>query len=257
MIEGRPYYLRLVSSPEELAREAGAEFVRLAADTLEGKQNFSVALAGGSTPQRMYRLLAEDERYRDSVAWDRAEFFWGDERHVPPDHPDSNYRMAFDTLLRHIRVSPAQVHRIEAENPDASMAAKAYEDLLVRHFRLSPGEWPQLDLALLGLGGDGHTASLFPGTDVLEDRQHLVAAPWVEKFHSFRLTLTANVFNRARHVIFLVSGKDKATALKAVLQGKDQPQLFPAQLIRPASGALWLCDRDAASLLVEPYFQGQ
>src|SRR4029079_8168887 len=124
MIEGRPYYLRLVSSSEELAREAGAEVVRLAADPLEGKQNVSVALAGGSTPQGMYRLLAEDERYRDSVAWDRAAFFWGDGRHVPPDHPDSNYRMAFDTLLRHIRVSPAQVHRIEAENPDASMAAK-------------------------------------------------------------------------------------------------------------------------------------
>jgi 6-phosphogluconolactonase len=186
----------------------------------------------------------------DRFPWQKTHFFWGDERHVPPDHADSNYRMAFETMISKVPVVPSQVHRIKSENLDAARAAQSYEEDLLQHFRLTQGTWPQFDLVLLGLGSDGHTASLFPDTDVLEERSRLVAPVWVPKFQASRITLTVPLLNHAANILFLVAGKDKAVALQAVLRGELQPGRYPAQLIRPLRGSLlWLVDRDAASLL--------
>jgi 6-phosphogluconolactonase len=242
--------IRVLDSPEALAAAAANEFVRLASAAGQPAGEFSVVLAGGSTPRRLYSLLANETGFSDQLVWDRIHFFWGDERHVPPDHADSNYRMAFESMLSRVPVSSEQIHRIRTENPDAYQAAQEYQRTLVRHFALAEGQWPRLKLVLLGLGSDGHTASLFPGTSVLDDEVRMVAAAWVDKFQAFRVTLTAKAINHADNIIFLVSGDDKAKALKAVLHGEFQPHRLPAQLIHPIDGnLLWLVDRAAARLL--------
>jgi len=244
--------VHIVGTGDDLARAAAEECVRLALEAVEARGRFSIALAGGSTPKRLYSLLSTEQEgsYRARFPWEKTYFFWGDERQVRPDHADSNYRMAFETMLSKVPVSPSQLHRIEGENADASKAAADYEQVLLRHFHLNRGTWPQLDLALLGLGADGHTASLFPDTDVLDETERLAAAVWVPKLQASRITLTAPLLNHAAHIVFLVSGKDKAEALRAVLRGEFQPRRFPAQLIRPVQGRLeWLADRNAASLL--------
>ncbi|MFQ5694229.1 MAG: 6-phosphogluconolactonase, partial [Nitrospinota bacterium] len=175
---------------------------------------------------------------------------WGDERHVPPAHPDSNYRMAHEAMLSKVSVPPGNVHRVRAENPDAGKAAQAYERELRGFFQTGAEERPRFDLVLLGMGPDGHTASLFPGTEALREEGRLVAAPWVGKFGAFRITLTPPVLNNAACVIFLVSGGGKAEALRTVLRGDPQPERCPAQIVRPENGRLlWLVDREAARLL--------
>ncbi len=244
--------LRIVPSAEDLASAAAEECLRLALEAVAARGHFSIALAGGSTPKRLYALLAggHENFFRERFPWEKTHFFWGDERHVPPDHPDSNYRMAFETMLSKVPVPPSNLHRIEGETPDASKAAENYEQDLVQHFHLSRGAWPQFDLVLLGLGPDGHTASLFPATEVLDETARLAAALWVPKFHASRITLTAPLLSHASHILFLVSGKDKSEALREVLRGEFQPHRFPAQLIQPVQGSLqWLADREAASLL--------
>jgi len=242
--------VRVFETSEHLARAAAEECVRLALRAVEAGDRFSVVLAGGSTPKPLYALLAGDDSLRERFPWKKTHFFWGDERHVPPEHADSNYRMALETMLSKVPVSLSQLHRIESENTNASKAAENYERDLLQHFRLSPGNWPQFDLALLGLGPDGHTASLFPDTDVLGQKERLAAAVWVPKFQASRITLTAPLLNQAASICFLVSGKDKAEALRTVLLGEFQPRQYPAQLIRPVQGRLqWLVDRDAAALL--------
>ena len=249
-LKSEPAAVRIFEASEALAQAAAEECVRLALEAVEARGRFSIALAGGSTPKRLYTLLASEQSARSRFPWERTHFFWGDERHVPPDHADSNYRMAFVTMLSKVPVPPPQLHRIEAENPDAGRAALGYEEDLLQYFRLTQGTWPQFDLVLLGLGPDAHTASLFPETEVLDEMTRLAAAVWVPKFQSWRITLTAPLLNHAAHVLFLVSGKDKAEALRAVLQGDFEPRRFPAQLIRPAQGSQqWLVDRDAAALL--------
>jgi 6-phosphogluconolactonase len=158
--------------------------------------------------------------------------------------------MASEAMLSQVPVSPSQLHRIEGENPNATRAAEDYEQDLLRHFQPPPGAWPRFDLVLLGMGSDGHTASLFPDTGVLEEETRLAAAVWVPKLQVWRITLTAPLLNHAAKILFLVSGRDKATALREVLRGEFQPRRFPAQLIRPVQGSLaWLVDRNAASLL--------
>jgi len=251
-LKSEPATVRIFETSEDLARAAAEQCVRLGLEAVKARGDFSIALAGGSTPKRLYTLLAseQDNSFRSRFPWQEIHFFWGDERHVPPDHADSNYRMAFETMLSKVPVSDSQLHRIESENPDARRAAQGYEQDLRRHFSLNPGVWPQFDLVLLGLGPDGHTASLFPDTDVLEEKSLVAAAVWVPKFQSWRITLTAPLLNHAANVLFLVSGKDKAEALRAVLHGEFQPRRYPAQLIQPVQGRLtWLVDREAASLL--------
>ncbi len=255
--------VRLVADSEEIAR-AGAEEVLsrlVAAD--RANRSFRIALSGGRTPRGLYEALAAaHERGGRRIPWARAEFFWGDERHVPPGHPDSNYRMAREALLSRVPVPPERVHRIPAEMPSAEDAATAYEGTLRAAFELegtgshgtgaprASDAWPRFDLVLLGLGPDGHVASLFPGSEALRERRRLVAAPWVEALHAHRITLTLPVLNAAAFVLFVVSGGDKAGTLRAVLEGEAGAHTYPAQLIRPPEGSVvWLVDRDAADRL--------
>ena len=246
--------LRVLDDAEALARAAAEEVARCAEAAVRERGRFTIALSGGSTPQRLYRLLADREApYRARIEWSAAHVFWGDERHVPPDHPDSNDRMAREALLDRVPVPADNIHRIHAELPDAAEAAEAYETELRRAFALAPGEAPRFDLVLMGLGTDGHTASLFPGSEAVHERERLVVAPWIDKLSSFRITLTLPVFERAAEVLFLVSGEDKAAALQAVfegVQGEPAPDRYPAQLVRPREGRLlWYADRTAASRL--------
>jgi 6-phosphogluconolactonase len=247
--------IRILEDAETLSWEAAEEFTRQAGEAARSRGAFTVALAGGSTPKALYALLAAEtgSPFRARVPWERTHVFWGDERHVPPDHPDSNFRMAHEALLSRVPVPAPYVHRIQAENPDAGKAAAEYAADLRQFFRPAAGQFPRFDLILLGLGPDGHTASLFPGTAAVRESKALVAAPWVEKLRARRITLTPPVLNSAACVIFLVSGAEKAEALRQVLQGDYQPDRFPAQVVHPASGrVLWLVDRAAARLLVSP-----
>ena len=242
--------IHIVADTEELSRVAAAKFVRRAKDAVQAKGTFTVALSGGSTPKSLYILLADDAALRAVVPWDKVHFFWGDERHVPPDHPDSNYRMEHEAMLSKVPVPPTNVHRIKSEHPEASQAADEYDQLLREFFGLAAEQFPQFDLVLLGLGPDGHTASLFPGTAALHEQTRLVVANWVEKFNTDRITLTPPVLNNAACIIFLVGGEDKAETLQAVLQGEKQLERFPAQLISPTHGTLlWLVDRPGTRLL--------
>ncbi len=241
--------IQIVADPGALAEAAAEELARILGDAVSARGAASVVLSGGSTPRRLYALLAS-EAWQSRVPWERLHVFFGDERHVPPDDPASNYRMAGEELLSRVPLPPGHVHRIAAEEPDAERAARKYEEEIRGHFDLAPGSFPRFDLVLLGLGPDGHTASLFPGTNALRETRRLAVANWVGKLDAHRITLTAHVFNRAAAVIFLVSGEDKAPALKSVLTGPCEPEQLPAQLIRPESGRLlWLVDRAAAGLL--------
>jgi 6-phosphogluconolactonase len=241
--------IRVVEDGAALARAAAAEFQGRAAEAVAAGGAFRVVLSGGSTPRGLLSLLA-GEPYRAHLPWEAIHFFWGDERHVPPDHPDSNYGMAREALLSRVPVPPANVHRIPGEEGHAGAAAAAYERTLKESFRLQGDERPRFDLVYLGLGPDGHTASLFPGTKALHEERRLVVANWVGKFYAHRITLTAPVLNAAALVVFLVAGADKAVPLKAVLEGPREPDQLPAQLIRPEGGRLvWLVDRSAAARL--------
>jgi 6-phosphogluconolactonase len=239
---------RTLTTPQELFAAAAEEVVRAANEAVAQRGRFTIALAGGSTPKSLYNLLATNAR--TALPWDRMFFFWGDERHVPPTDPDSNYRMADETMLAKIPVAAANVFRMKTENPDAAAVAEDYEQTLRKFFQPEPGQVPGFDLILLGMGPDGHTASLFPGTAALQEQSRLVLANWVEKMKTYRITLTLPVLNAARCVIFLVSGTDKAAALHAVLEEDVPGEQYPAKLVRPRQGKLiWLVDRAAASIL--------
>ena len=209
---------------------------------------FRVALSGGSTPKSMYQLLTQAP-YRDEIDWSQAQFYWGDERNVGPDSPESNYRMAKEALLDHVPVRPEQVHRIRGELV-ASEAAMDHQQVLQRTFGLKPGEFPRFDLILLGMGPDGNTASLFPNTMALEARDRTAISNPVPKLQTERITLTVPTINNAAAVVFLIAGADKADALAEVLQGSEAPMQHPSQLIAPQSGMLtWLVDSAAAAKL--------
>lgn len=242
--------VRIVADAEGLARAGASEFVRAAKEAVRANGVFTVALSGGSTPKGLYSLLASDVSFESQVPWDKTHFFWGDERQVPPDDPDSNYRMTNEAMLSKVPISAANVHRVKGELEDARQAAEDYERALHDFFRLAPGQLPRFDLLLLGMGPDGHTASLFPGTQALSEQKHLVVANWVEKVDSYRITLTLPVLNNAACVVFLVSGAEKAETLRAVLEGEAGSEPYPSQLIHPTRGRLiWLVSREAARLL--------
>jgi 6-phosphogluconolactonase len=244
--------VRRVADAEAVARAAAEEVVRAGRGAIDERGRFTVALSGGSTPRRMYQLLADpDAPFRARLRWDAVHVFFGDERHVSPEHPDSNYRMAREALLDHVPV--ASVHRIRGELADAGAAAAAYEVELDGFFGPGAGGAPpRLDLVLLGLGADGHTASLFPGSPALAPRNRWVLAPFVEQVRTHRITLTLPVLRRAREVVFLVAGPDKAEALARVLEPAPPPPPLPAARVRPDDGDLvWIVDRAAASRLPE------
>ncbi len=237
----------VVESRAALYRAAASEFFLQAIAAVDARGRFMVALSGGSTPRGMYALLATDPTWRAQLPWDRIHFFWGDERHVPPDDPESNFRMADETLLSVAPVPAANIHRIYGEAGNPAEAASEYEDELREVFEVTEGQLPRFDLILLGLGSEGHTASLFPGTRALAENQRLVVSNWVGKLFTDRVTLTAPVLNNAASVLFIVSGADKATALKAILEGPYEPDQLPAQLVNPTNGRLvWLLDQAAA-----------
>ena len=227
-------------SKEALAQAAAGDFVRRAGEAIDASGRFTVALAGGSTPKAAYELLARD--YADRLDWSRVHVFFGDERTVPPDHEDSNYRMAKEALLDYVRVGSE--HRMRGELPPAD-AATAYEEDLRSFFGT-----PRLDLVMLGIGEDGHTASLFPHTPALDVRDRLAVENPVEKLETTRLTLTVPVINAAGAVVFLVAGEGKAQALREILEGDADPHEYPAKFVSPEAGEpAWMVDKAAAGLL--------
>lgn len=235
--------VKIFEDADALAHAAARRFVESAEDAVNASGRFSVALAGGNTPREVYELIAGGE-FAARVDWSSSHVFFGDERCVPPDSQESNYRMAYETLLGRVPLPPANVHRVEGAG-DPAENARAYEDELRAFF--GAAEWPEFDLVLLGLGDDGHTASLFPHTPALDAGRAWVAANRVEKLGSFRITLTAPAINHARRVLFLVSGRSKAARLAEVVKGNFEPERLPAQLIRPVAGELeWFVDEEAA-----------
>jgi 6-phosphogluconolactonase len=243
-------HIQVFSNCAEIASQASHEVRRISAEAVAARGVFRIALAGGSTPKMLYALLAEHPTLRNSLPWDKMQVFFGDERHVGPGHADSNFQMATDAMLSKVPLQPQQIHRIKGEYPDAAQAAAEYEDEIRRTFALETGEFPRFDLVLLGMGSEGHTLSLFPGTKALHDTQHIVTRNWVGKLYTERITLTAPAANAAANIMFMVTGSDKACALKAVLEGPHEPEQLPAQMIQPRNGSLsWLIDAAAGSML--------
>ena len=228
------------SSLDELGTAAAGLFVAIALESIALRGAFSVALAGGATPRALYSLLGSD-KYRQKVNWSKADFYFGDERNVSPDAVDSNYRMANETLLSPLGIRATKVHPWKTELGPVE-AASEYESKLRAN--------GPIDLILLGLGADAHTASLFPHTEALREKEKLAVANWVAQLEDHRLTMTFPAINSARDVVFLVSGNEKAGAVAAVLEGKAQTDDYPGQGVKPTSGNLtWLLDEAAASKL--------
>ena len=241
----------VLPNPPAVAQRAADELLKAVNQAIAETGSFTVALAGGSTPKALYSLLAEDPAYSSKIPWAKLHFFFGDERHAPPDNNESNFHMANETLFSKGFVKPEQITRIKGEYADTEKAALEYEHALRAYFKLKDGEYPRFDLVLLGMGDEGHTLSLFPGTRALHAAANrLVVRNWVGKLYTERITITAPVANQASRVLFCVTRADKALALKAVLEGPYEPEQLPAQLIQPASGnLLWLVDQDAGSML--------
>jgi 6-phosphogluconolactonase len=234
--------IHIAPDSEHLAQEAASFIHHRIHEKLEKVPQFSLVLAGGNTPVQTYQRLASMPTQLD---WSRVHFFWGDERCVPHDHPDSNYRMALEMLLSHLPVPLENIHSMSC-NPSPEEGARSYEDVLRRFFPAA--DVPQFDLILLGLGGDGHTASLFPDTRALDEHERWVAANWVEKLDTWRLTLTLPALNAAAAVAFLVQGSGKASIVQAALAGP--PARLPAQHVSPEHGDVhWFLDRAAAAEL--------
>src|SRR5262245_44291001 len=241
--------IQVVEDAPAVARAGAERFTSLARAAVEARGRFTEALSGGSTPKALFQLLAREAR--STVPWDRIELFWGDERCVPPDHADSNYRMTRESLLDAVPITPARTHRIEAEKDDHPAVAAAYEAEIARILGGTPGGTPPVfDLVCLGMGPDVHTASLLPGTTALGERRRWVVANHVPKFKADRITLTYPILNRAARVVFLAAGGDKASVLREVLEGPPALERLPSQGIRPDAGELlWLVDRAAAAQL--------
>jgi len=235
--------------PEDISLRAADRLAVLAKEAIRTKGRFTLSLAGGSTPKLLYRLLSS-EKYSRKIPWDKVHLFWGDERCVPPGHPDSNYRMVFETLLAAIDIPAENVHPIRGEMGEAGVAD--YEKTLKMNFRVDGPAFPCFDLVLLGMGDDGHTASLFPGTPALSEGKAWVSKVFVERLKSMRISLTPPVINNAAEILLLVSGEGKAPALKEVLEGPFDPCRYPAQILLRAKGKVtWLIDEAAGRLLGE------
>jgi len=246
-VSGRPG-IEVAAGPEDLAGRAARLFCHAARAAVTARGRFAVAISGGSTPRPVWARLA-GPHHRDDLPWERIEFFWADERCVPPDHPDSNYRAARQTLLDRVPVDPARIHRVRGE-AEPAVAAEEYDGELRRTLATGAGEPPRLDLALLGLGPDGHTASLFPGSAALESSRLAEAVPAAIVLPPVvdRVTLTPVALNAARQVAFLVAGASKAPAVRAAIEGPHDPARCPARAISPPGGrALWLLDAAAAA----------
>ncbi len=241
----------LVIAPdlEALAVAAAARVHAIASAAVKARGVFRIALSGGDTPRALHTQLARHHEY-PNFPWALTQVFWGDDRHVGPTHRDSNYRMAQETLLDLVGIDPQHVFRVHGENPSAAAAAEEYSRTLKRVFGLREAELPRFDAMIMGTGEDGHTASLFPGSASLDECDHLVIAPWVEKLNTFRITMTLPVINHAAHLLFFVAGEEKAAATAAALDPPPGAQPPPAALVNPADGELvWMLDQAAARFL--------
>lgn len=241
--------IKIFPNVEELNLFAAEKFIRVGREAIEKDGKFIVALAGGSTPKALYKLLAS-EKFKNQIDWRKVFFFFGDERSVPIDSDESNFRMANESILKPLEISSANVFRWQTELEETEQAAADYEKKIKSFFNLTENEFPRFDLILLGMGDDGHTASLFPGTKGLSEKKRIAIVNYVEKFDTNRLTLTFPAINNAANVVFLVAGANKATVLKQVLEGESQPEKFPSQNVKPENGNLfWLVDQPAAQNL--------
>ncbi|HYA36604.1 MAG TPA: 6-phosphogluconolactonase [Candidatus Binataceae bacterium] len=237
----------VLDTAEQLFVRAAEEILHIAGEAICTHGEFRVCLAGGTTPARTYEMLAKT--FRGNIDWKEVQFYWGDERCVPPDDPASNFGMAIRTMLSHLDVKPAQIHRIKGELAP-SEAAREYEDELRESFGIDPGDVPRFDLMLLGLGENRHIASLFPGQASIHEQERLVLAVEVDDPHRDRITLTPRVINNSARVMFVVSGEAKAAAVHDVIEGADDPERAPAKIVSPADGVvMWLLDAAAASRL--------
>jgi len=234
------------------ARRAAQYFVEMAGEAVAAQGRARIAISGGSTPKAAFQLLADpNQPWRNRMPWDNLDLFWVDERTVPPDNAESNFRMTREALLDHVPLKPEQIHRIQGELPPHD-AADAYESDLRSSFHLDGSDLPRFDLLALGMGPDGHTASLFPHTAALHEKNRLVVANQVPQMDTWRITLTWKVINNASSVFFLIAGTDKAAVLNQVLTGPRDPETLPSQLIWPHSGILTLILDKAAAALLPP-----
>ena len=238
--------VRVFPSNEELFRAAGEEFCEIGKQAIGDRGRYTVALSGGSTPKGLHHELATT--FAKELPWDRVFFFWGDERHVPPDFPESNFRMAKETLLSKLPIPAEHIFRMRGEIPDANQAAAMYEQWLREFFHPAPGQFPRLDFILLGIGPEGHTASLFPDTKALQEKQRFVVGNYVAVHSTWRITCTYPVLNNGANVMFLVDGAGKADIVRAAL--KDASANLPCQGVEPAEGYLmWYLDAAAGAKL--------
>lgn len=254
----------LAQDEASFLKKAAQIFLESAANAVETHDTFTVALSGGTTPKKLYALLA-DSYYRNRIPWTKTHIFWGDERMVPANHPDSNYKMAFDHLFSQVPIPSINIHPIPTEMGSTLEVSRAYEqhlrvffrNLVVKHpdskliSQTATGDiFPCLDLNLLGVGEDGHTASLFPGSSILMEKIRWVAGGFVERVNSERITLTFPVLNHARQTLILCMGENKAAVVKEIFQSEPSSRRFPVQMVRPTTGdPIWLLDRGAASQL--------
>jgi len=240
-------YIATYADSDALSHQAAQLIVRLAAESVVTHGRFTIALSGGSTPRKSYNLLA-GEPYRSQIDWALVEVFLGDERCVPADDTESNFRMAQETLLSKVPIAEKQIHRMPADQPDRHAAARDYVIEMQRVFGTTG--IPSFDLIQLGMGPEGHTASLFPHSAALHEQEHLVVPVRTPKPPPDRLTFTPPLLNAARHVLFLVTGSDKADAVHEVIEGEYNPDEYPAQIVRPSHGEVtWMLDTTAASKL--------
>jgi 6-phosphogluconolactonase len=237
---------RVLDDLPAIANAAADEFFTRAKAAIAEHGRFTVALSGGSTPKALHGVIVERSQQNPRLLdWSNVEVFFGDERHVPPDHPDSNFRMANETLLSKVPIPPANVHRIPCEITDAAQVAIKYDDVLSKLFQLEDRQFPRFDLILLGMGPDGHTASLFPGTKAVHEQGKRVVPNWVPKLDTWRVTFTFPTINRAACVLLMIAGNDKAPALQEV-RGQGSPEVYPVKYVKPVDGELiWMVSKSA------------
>lgn len=241
--------IKILDDDLHLNNFAAEKFVEIANQSIKKNNQFTVALAGGSTPKSLYQLLAS-EKFRDKIDWSKVYFFFGDERHVSPTDKDSNFKMANESFFESLKIDEKNIFRWQTESNEAEKIAADYEYKIKNFFDLSAADLPRFDLILLGMGNDGHTASLFPLTEALTETKKIAVANRVEKLDTTRLTLTLPTINNAANVVFLIKGADKGETLQNVLEGDFQPDKYPSQAVKPRDGNLyWLIEREAARLL--------
>ncbi|MBS1947334.1 MAG: 6-phosphogluconolactonase [Bacteroidetes bacterium] len=244
-------HVHIFKTADEFNHAVADWMVDCIAKTLQTKDRFTLVLSGGNTPKALYQLLSTTP-YRERINWEKIHFFWGDERYVPFNDNRNNARMAYETLLNHVPVPPSQIHVMQTENISPGKSAEEYEKILHQYFpfAIHHSTRTTFDLVLLGMGDDGHVLSLFPGNSVVHEEKKWATSLWLERQDMYRITLTKTVVNKSKHIAFLTTGINKAPALKEVLEGQYNPNLYPSQEIKPEHGELhWFVDEAAAELV--------